>query len=55
LQDNLRVLDTVTENKVLIDIREPVNKFQEETLYLDTKGILSKSKYYKLLKKLGLR
>jgi hypothetical protein len=48
-------LNTVTENKALIDIREPVNEFQGETLYLGTKGILSESKYYKLLKKLGLK
>jgi hypothetical protein len=31
LQDNFRALDTVTENKALIDVREPVNKFQGET------------------------
>ena len=55
LQDNLRALDTMTENKALIDVREPVNKFQGETLHLGAKGTLLESKCYKLLKKLGLR
>jgi hypothetical protein len=55
LQDNLRALDTVTENKALIDVREPVNKFQREASHLGAKGTLSESKRHKLLKKLGLR
>jgi hypothetical protein len=55
LQDNLCALNTVTENKALIDVREPVNKFQRETSLLGAKGTLSESKRYKLLKKLGLR
>ena len=55
LRDNLRALDTVTENKALIDVRELVNKFQGETSHLGAKGIPSESKRHKLLKKLCLR
>jgi tetratricopeptide (TPR) repeat protein len=55
LQDNLRALDTVTENKALINVREPVNKFRGETSHLGAKGTLLESKRHKLLKKLGLR
>jgi len=55
LWDSLYALDTVTENKALIDTREPVNKFQGETSHLGAKGTLLKSKRHKLLKKLYLR
>lgn len=55
LRDNLRALDTIIENKALIDVREPVNNFQGEMLHPGAKGTLSKSKRHKLLKKLCLR
>ena len=55
LRDNLRALDTVTENKALIDVREPMDKFQGETSHPGAKGTLSKSKRHKLLKKLCLK
>jgi hypothetical protein len=42
LQDNLRALDTVTENKALIDVRELANNFQGESSHLDARGTLSK-------------
>ena len=54
LQDKLHALDTVMENKGLIDVREPVNKFQGETSHVGAKRTLSKSKRHKLLKKLSL-
>jgi len=55
LQDNLRALDIVIENKALMDVREPGEQFQGEKSHLGTKGTLSKSKRHKLLKKFGLR
>jgi hypothetical protein len=55
LQDNLYALDTMIENKALIDVRELVNKFQGETSHLGTKGTPLESKRHKLLKKLSLR
>ena len=55
LRDDLRALDTMIENKALIDVREPVNKCQGETSHLGAKRTLSKSKRYKLLKRPRLR
>ena len=51
LQDNLRALDTMIENKALIDVRAG----EQETSHLGAKGTPSESKRHKLLKKLGLR
>ena len=39
------VFDIVNENKVLIDVREPVNNLEGETSHLDAKGTSSKSHY----------
>jgi BMFP domain-containing protein YqiC len=55
LQHNLRALDIVKENKVLIEVRESVNNLEGETSHLDAKGTSPKSKRHNLLKKLGLR
>jgi len=49
LQGNLCVLVTVTENRALIDVREPVTRFQGETSRLGAKGTLFKSKRNNLL------
>jgi hypothetical protein len=45
----------MTEKKALIDVSEPVNKFQGETSHLGAEGTRAKSKRHKLLKKLCLR
>ena len=52
-RDNLQALDTVADNEATEHEEEPVNNSQGETSYLGATP--SKSKRYKLLKKLGLR
>ena len=55
LRENLRALNTMTENEALQDVEESVNTSREETSRLGAERALSKSKRYKLLKRLGLR
>jgi hypothetical protein len=48
LQDSLRALDTIIENKAIIDVRESVKEYQGETSHLGAKAALSKSQRHSL-------
>jgi hypothetical protein len=52
LQDNLRALDTVTENEATEDEEAPVNNSQGEISHLSAERTPSKSKHHSLLKSL---